>query len=36
MLVSAGHKNPPRVSDGAIDWLRVGRVLVERVDLRDE
>lgn len=34
--VSAGHKTPPRVAGGAIDWPRVERVLIERVDLRDE
>ena len=34
--VSAGHKTPPRLTDGAIDWPRVERVLIERVDLRDE
>ena len=34
--VSAGHKKPPRLHDGAIDWPRVERLLIERVDLRDE
>lgn len=34
--VRAGHKKPPRLPGGAIDWSRVERVLIERVDLRDE
>lgn len=34
--VSAGHKTPPRLPGGAIDWPRVERVLIERVDLQDE
>lgn len=34
--VSAGHKKPPRLPGGAIDWPRVERVLIERVDLLDE
>jgi len=34
--VSAGHKKPPRLPGGAIDWPQVERVVIERVDLRDE
>ena len=34
--VSAGHKKPPRLPCGAIDWSRVERVVIQRVDLHDE
>ena len=36
ILVSAGHKTPPRLPGGAINWPRVERVLIERVELQDE
>ena len=36
ILVSAGHKKPPSLPGGAIDWPRVERILIERVDLWDE
>lgn len=36
ILVSAGHKKPPRLPGGTIDWPQVERVIIERVDLRDE
>ena len=36
ILVSAGHRKPPRLPGGTIDWPQVERVIIERVDLRDE
>lgn len=34
--VSANHTTPPRLPGGTIDWPRVERVLIERVNLRDD
>lgn len=36
ILVRANHQKPPKKRNGEIDWLRVGRILIQRIESRDD